>query len=137
MESYPSPEVIPEDSRRSLSDSLVANRTNKEIVCCFYSLVFRVDSLDEKYPGGHMAFLMTHQGWSNEHLLTVFPVGAARQKVFRGLERYGLTEVLDWVQLDEDDVTWSWNMFNFKTEASWLKGRYKKGNIYVQYLAEG
>ena len=83
-----------------------------------------------------MAFLLNHQGWSNEDLLAVFNMGADRQKIFKDLERFALKEDLDWVQLNEDDVTWSWNMFNFETQASWLKGRYKKGNIFVRYTGD-
>lgn len=120
----------------SFSDNITAGNPNNEIVCCFYTLVIRVDVLDEKYPGGHLAFLLAHQGWSNEHLLAVFLMGAARKKTLKDLERYHLTEVQDWVYLDEDDVNWSWNMFSFETRAPWLKGRYKKGNIYVRYAGD-
>lgn len=120
---------------RSFSDSTVSYSPTDEIVCCFYTLVIRVDALDEKYPGGHMAFLLAHQGWSNENLLAVFQMGTALRKILKDLEQYKLIEVVDWVHLDEDDVTWSWNMFSFETEAAWLKGRYKKGNIYVRYVA--
>ena len=125
--------LIADAFNRSFSDSLVDYSPGNELVCCFYTLVCRVAALDRKYPGGHLAFLINHQGWSNEHLLAVFHMGSAIRKITGELEEYGLREVLDWVQLDEDDVTWSWNMFNFETPAPWLKGRYKKGNIYVRY----
>ena len=124
---------ISEGFNRSYSDSIVDYSTANEIVCCFYTIVLRVDALDEKYPGGHMAFLLNYEGWNNEYLLAIFDMGTKRQNIFRDLERSGLTEVLDWVQLVEDDVTWSWNMFNFDTQASWLKGRYRKGNLYVRH----
>ena len=125
-----------EGLNRSFSDSIVDYNPNSELVCCFYTLVFRVDALEEKYPGGHMAFLLAHQGWSNADLLAVFQMGTERRKIFHDLERHHLKEELDWVQLKEDDVTWSWNMFNFETQAAWLKGRYKKGNIYVRYTGD-
>jgi len=129
METHP----ISQGFNRSYSDSIVDYGKANEIVCCFYTLIFRVEALEEKYPGGHMAFLLAHQGWSNEQLLAVFHMGPAQQKVRQDIERYGLTENQDWIYLVEDDVSWSWNMFNFETEASWLKGRYKKGNLYVRY----
>ena len=125
--------LISEGFNRSYTDSAVDYSATNEIVCCFYTLIVRVDALEEKYPGGHMAFLLNHQGWSNEYILAVFNMGATHQKMLKELAKYGLTEVQDWVQLDEDDVTWSWNMFSFETAAPWLKGRYKKGNIYVRY----
>jgi hypothetical protein len=64
-------------------------------------------------------------------------MGPERQKVIKDLKQCGLVEVVDWIHLDEDDVSWSWNMFNFETKASWLKGRYKKGNIFVRYTGDG
>jgi hypothetical protein len=133
METHP----ISQGFNRSYSDSIVDYNANSEIVCCFYTLVIRVDALDEKYPGGHLAFLLNHQGWSNEDLLAVFHMGPERQKVIKDLKQCGLVEVVDWIHLDEDDVSWSWNMFNFETKASWLKGRYKKGNIFVRYTGDG
>ena len=133
MESYPSSGGISKELPRSLSDSIVAYRTKKEIVCCFHTLVFRIAALDEKYPGGHRAFLEGHQVWHNEHIMAVFYSGDARRRVLRDLGRFNLLEGPDWVQLDEDSVNWSWDMFKFDTQASWLKGRYKKGSIYIRY----
>ncbi len=130
---YARPEVIPDDLGRSFSDGIVAYSTNKEIVCCFYTFVFRVAAIDEKYPGGHRAFLEIHQGWHNEHILAIYQQGDALRRVWSDLDKYDIRKVRDWVQLDEDRVNWSWDMFNFATQASWLKGRYKKGNIYVRY----
>ena len=130
---YARPEVISEDLGRPFSDSIVAYSTNKEIVCCFYTFVFRVAAIDEKYPGGHRAFLERHQGWHNEHILAIYQQGDALRRVWRDLDPYDIRKIRDWVQLDEDRVNWSWDMFNFDTQAAWLKGRYKKGNIYVRY----
>ena len=130
---YARPEVISEDLGRSFSDSIVAYSTNKEIVCCFYTFVFRVAAIDEKYPGGHRAFLERHQGWHNEQILAIYQQGDALRKVLSDLDKYDIRKIRDWVQLDEDRVNWSWDMFNFDTQAAWLKGRYKKGNIYVRY----
>ena len=92
---------------RSFADRIAAGNPDNEIVCCFYTLVIRVAALDEKYPGGHMAFLMAHQGWSNEHLLAVFLMGADRRKSIRDLERYHLTEGPDWVYLSTGPGTCS------------------------------
>ena len=131
---YARPEVISEDLGRSFSDSIVAYSTNKEIVCCFYTFVFRVAAIDEKYPGGHRAFLERHQGWHNEQILAIYQQGDALRKVLSDLDKYDIRKIRDCVQLDEDRVNWSWDMFNFDTQAAWLKGRYKKGNIYVRYL---
>jgi hypothetical protein len=130
---YAGPEVIPGDLERSFSDSIVAFGTNNELVCCFYTFVFRVAAIDEKYPGGHRAFLERHQGWHNEHILAIYQQGDALRRVWRDLDKFDIRKIRDWVQLDEDRVNWSWDMFNFDTQAAWLKGRYKKGNIYVRY----
>ncbi len=130
---YARPEAIPEDLGRPFSDSIVAYGTNKEIVCCFYTLVFRVAAIDEKYPGRHRAFLERHQGWHNERILAIYQQGDALRRVWSDLDKYDIRQTRDWVQLDEDRVNWSWDMFNFDTQAAWLKGRYKKGNIYVRY----
>ncbi len=134
MEPYSRPGAISENLKRSFSDSIVAYRANKEIVCCFYALVCRLSAIDEKYPGGHRAFLEKHQGWHNEHIMVIYQQGDALQGVWNDFNKYGIRKISDWVQLDEDSVTWSWDMFNFDTQASWLKGRYKKGNVYVRYL---
>ena len=56
-----------------------------------------------------------------------------KKNLLADLEKYDIRKIRDWVQLDEDRVNWSWDMFNFDTQAAWLKGRYKKGNIYVCY----
>ncbi len=134
MEAYTRPGAIPENLKRPFSDSIVAYRANKEIVCCFYALVSRLSAIDAKYPGGHRAFLERHQGWHNEHIMVIYQQGDVLRGVWNDFDRYGIQKIRDWVQLDEDSVTWSWDMFNFDTQASWLKGRYKKGNVYVRYF---
>jgi hypothetical protein len=136
MVAYARPEVLPEDLGQSFSDSIVAYRANREIACCFYSFVFRVTAIDEKYPGGHRAFLERHQGWHNEHILAIYQQGDALARVWRDLDQYQIRKIQDWVQLDEDRVKWSWDMFSFDTQAAWLKGRYKKGTVYVRYSGE-
>ena len=134
MEAYPRPGITPNDLKPSFSDHIVAYRANREIVCCFYALVFKLVAINEKYPGGHRAFLEKYQGWHNEHILVVYQQGDALQEIWNDLDRYRLRKIRDWVQIDEDRVTWSWDMFNFDTQADWLKGRYKKGNVYVRYF---
>ncbi|MCP3951313.1 MAG: hypothetical protein GY697_03725 [Desulfobacterales bacterium] len=133
MESYPGLVGIPKDSRRSFPDTAFAFRANAEIVCCFYTLVCRVAAIDKKFPGGHRAFLERHQGWHNEHIMAIYQQGDALRWVRNDLDKYDIRKLRDWVQLDEDNVDWSWDMFKFDTQAAWLKGRYKKGNIYVRY----
>ncbi len=134
MGPYPGSEAVPEDSGRSFLDNVAIDRANMEIVCCFNTLVCRVTAIDAKYPGGHKAFLEKHQGWQNDHIMVVHRRGDALRQARNDLEKYGIQKTRDWVQLDEDRVIWSWDMFSFDTRASWLKGRYRKGDIYVRYL---
>jgi hypothetical protein len=133
METYPGTAVIRKNSSRPFSETIKAYNTNDEIVCCFRTVIIAVAALDRKYPGGHQAFLERHQGWCNRHIMAVFQRGAALRKVLQDLKKYGLTNLSDWIHLEEDKIKWSWDMFNFETEAPWLKGRYKKGNLYVRY----
>ena len=133
MAPHPGSEDMPEAFRQPFPNHIVAHKPNKEIVCCFHTFVFRVAAIEDKYPGGHRAFLNKHQGWCNEHLLVIYQQGKALLKVRDDVDKYDIRKIRDWVQLDEDRVNWSWDMVNFDTRASWLKGRYKKGTVYVQY----
>src|SRR5210317_78902 len=96
---YARPEVISDDLGQSFSGSIVAYSTNKEIVCCFYTFVFRVAALDEKFPGGHRAFLERHQGWHNEQILAIYQQGDALRKDLSDLDKYDIQKIRDWVQL--------------------------------------
>ena len=109
--------------------------SSKEIECCFYTVIIKNKALNKKYPGGSRVFLETHQGWCNEHLMAVFHFGDARKRALRELRMFGLHEGVDWIDLDEDKIVWSWDRCFFDTGVSWLRARYKKGNVFISLKA--
>jgi hypothetical protein len=133
MELHSRQGIVPADSRQPRTEGISTYRTNEEIVACFCSIIIKNNALDDSYPGGRWAFLEAHQGWHNEHIMVIYQYGEALHKVRADLNACGLTEGLDWLQIDEDKVYWSRDMFNFETDVAWLTGRYKKGNVYVRY----
>ncbi len=113
----------------------IAFTSHQELNCCFYTLVFRVDALDEKYPGGTRVFLETHQGWCNQDIMAVFHFGDARKRVLADIDRYRLLEDLDYVKLDEDTAVWSWDRCFFDHQGvSWLRARYREGDVLVRFV---
>jgi hypothetical protein len=106
----------------------------KEFKCVFFTLVIRNQALENKYPGGHIAYPIKYGGEYNDQITLNSFMAPEFDEEIEDLEQNGLIANEDYLLFDVGILPHEIEDYTpFKTSVSWFSGYYKKGSIIIKY----
>ncbi len=115
--------------------------SQNQLHCTYHTIIFRNESLEDKYPGGFDSFINRYSVEFNDHITVYRVTNAAIASTNRELEIEGLNHGDDFVAIDAVECE-MWRMihsddierpFWFDTGADWVRYKQWRGRVVVWY----